>query len=143
MTAGKIFKNLLTDTSVFFTLYTIMYATVHVIMHIGEDETLVSMRFLIFGFIFSFIAALSMLIYRLTFINKALRIAIQYFLILLGANTCLFIPANITGSHAVIGSFIVTVIYAIILGTCIFFSWAFNKNKGKEEVYERKFKKSK
>ena len=143
MTAGKIFKNLLTDTSVFFTALTPIYAALHMIVNTSEEETLIPVSLLLYIFLFSLLGAISMLIYRLNSLNKALRIAIQYVIILFASYVCFFAPMAMSGASVMIGLAFATVIYFAILGTCIFFSWAFNKNKGKEEVYERKFKKFK
>ena len=84
-----------------------------------------------------------MLIYRLESVNKALRIAIQYIIFMFASAVCLFVPMGITGSKMVIGLTLTTVIYFSILGVCVFFSHMFKKNKGKEEVYTSKFRKSK
>ena len=143
MTAKKIFKNLLTDTSVFFMALTPIYAALHMIVNTVEEEALIPVSFLLYIFLFSLLGAISMFIYRITSLNKALRIAIQYAIILFGAYACFFAPLAMPGSTVLVGLVITSVIYFSILGICIFFSWRFNKNKIKEEVYESKFRRSK
>ena len=143
MTARKIFRNLLTDTSVFFTVITPIYAALHMVVNTTEEEALIPVSFLLYIFLFSLLGALSMLVYRLNSLNKALRVAIQYVIILFGAYACFFAPLKMAGSTVLIGLVITSVIYFAIFGVCVFFTWRFNKNKGKEEVYESKFKKHK
>ena len=145
MTVGKIFKNLLTDTAVFFSVITPIYAALHMIVNTVEEEALIPVSFLLYIFLFSVLGAISMYIYRLNALNKALKIAIQYAIILFASYACFFAPMAIAGSGVMVGFALVSVIYAVILGICIFFSYAFKKNKsrGKEEVYESKFRKTK
>jgi uncharacterized membrane protein len=143
MTVGKIFKNLLIDTSVFFSVITPIYAALHMIVNTVEEEALIPVSFLLYIFLFSLLGAISMLIYRINTLNKALRIAIQYAIILFASYACFFAPLGMTGANVMVGLALASVIYALILGVCLFFSHAFKKNKVKEEVYESKFKKTK
>ena len=143
MTVKKIFKNLLTDTSGFFTLITPIYAALHIIVNTVEEEALIPVSFLLYIFLFSLLGAVSMFIYRLNTMNKALRVSIQYVIILFASYVCFFAPYKMSGSQTLIGLLFATVIYFLIFGVYTFLTWKFKQNKGKEEVYESKFKKSK
>lgn len=141
MTVKKILKNLLTDTSAFFTVLTAVYAALMMVVNVEETEPAIRASFLLFIFLFSLLCAISMFIYRIDSWSLGLRVAIQYALILFGSYVCFFIPLALTGSQVMIGLAAVTVIYFVIWGVCTFISWKFKQNSKKEEVYESKFKK--
>ncbi len=141
MNIKKILKNMLTDTSAFFTVITAIYAALMMVVNVDTEEPAIRASWLLYIFIFSLLGALSQCIYRIESWNKALRIAIQYVLMLFGSFTCFFLPLSMTGNQIMIGLVAVTLIYFSILGVCILISWSFKRNSKKEEVYESKFKK--
>ena len=141
MNIKKILKNMLRDTSIYFTLITAAYAALMMVVNVSVEEPAIRASWLLYIFIFSVLGALSMCIFRIDTMNKALRIAIQYVILLFGSYVCFFLPLSFSGSQIMIGLTLVTVLYAVILGVYLFFSYRLNKNRKKEEVYESKFKK--
>ena len=141
MNIKKILKNMLTDTSAFFTVITAIYAALMMVVNIGTEEPAIRASWLLYIFLFSVLGALSQCIYRIESWNKALRVAIQYVILLFGSYVCFFVPLSFSGSRIMIGLTAVTVIYFAIFGVISFFSWRFKQNSKTEEVYESKFKK--
>jgi len=141
MNVKQIFKNMLTDTSVFFTVITPIYAALQMIVNTSEEETAIRASWLLYIFLFSLLGAISMCIYRINTMNKGLRVAIQYGIIALGSYGCFFAPLNMNGSQVLVGLTLVTLLYFTIWGACVFFAWRFKQNSKKEEIYENKFKK--
>lgn len=141
MNIKKILKNMLTDTSMFFTVITAIYAALMMVVNVGTEEPAIRASWLLYIFVFSVLGGISQCIYRIDQWNKALRVASQYMILLFGSCTCFFIPLSLSGSHMMIGVVAVTVIYFSIFGIASFFSWSFRRNSKKEEVYESKFKK--
>ena len=140
MNIKKILKNLLTDTSIFFTVITAIYAALMLVANVDVAEPAIRVSLLLYIFLFSLLGALSMLIYRIKSWNKALRVAIQYVIFLFGSYVCFFIPMALTGSQVMIGLAAVTFIYYMIWGACTLVSWKFKQNTKKEEIYESQFK---
>lgn len=132
---------MLRDTSIYFTLITAAYAALMMVVNVSVEEPAIRASWLLYIFIFSILGALSMCIFRIDSMNKALRIAIQYVILLFGSYVCFFLPLSFSGSQIMIGLTLVTVLYAVILGVYLLFSHRLNKNRKKEEVYESKFKK--
>ena len=132
---------MLRDTSIYFTLITAAYAALMMVVNVSVEEPAIRASWLLYIFIFSVLGALSMCIFRIDTMNKALRVAIQYVILLFGSYVCFFLPLSFSGSQIMIGLTFVSVIYAVILGVYLFFSYRLNKNRKKEEVYESKFKK--
>ena len=143
MNIKKILKNLLTDTSLFFTVVTAVYAAIMMVVNIEIEEPAIRASFLLYIFIFSFLGGLSCLFYRIESWNLALRICIQYALIIFGSYVCFFLPLSFTGSQVMIGLTAASLIYLAIRGTLIFVNWRFKENSKQEEIYESKFKKTK
>ena len=143
MKFSKILKNLVIDTSIFFTVITALYSAIMMIIDVGSGEPAMRASWLLYIFMFSFLAAISQCIYRITSWNKALRVVIQYAILLFASYICLFAPLNMTGSQVLIGLSLVSILYFACYGICSFFIWRFNRNTKKEEVYEEKFKKRK
>lgn len=141
MNIKTILKNMLRDTSIYFTLITAAYAALMMVVNVSVEEPAIRASWLLYIFIFSILGALSMCIFRIDSMNKALRIAIQYVILLFGSYVCFFLPLSFSGSQIMIGLTLVTVLYAVILGVYLLFSHRLNKNRKKEEVYESKFKK--
>ena len=141
MNIKKILKNMLTDTSAFFTVITAIYAALMMVVNVEIEEPAIRVSFLLYIFLFSLLGGLSMLFYRIDSWNLALRVCIQYALILFGSYVCFFIPLALNGSSVMIGLAAVTVIYFMIWGIYTFITWKFKQNSKKEEVYENKFKK--
>ena len=141
MNIKKILKNMLTDTSAFFTVITAIYAALMMVVNIGTEEPAIRASWLLYIFLFSLLGALSQCIYRIDSWNKALRVAIQYVILLFGSYVCFFVPLSFSGSQIMIGFTAVTVIYFGIFGIAAFLSWSFRRNSKTEEVYESKFKK--
>ena len=141
MNIKTILKNMLRDTSIYFTLITAAYAALMMVVNVSVEEPAIRASWLLYIFIFSVLGALSMCIFRIDTMNKALRVAIQYVILLFGSYVCFFLPLSFSGSQIMIGLTFVSVIYAVILGVYLFFSYRLNKNRKKEEVYESKFKK--
>ena len=132
---------MLRDTSIYFTLITAAYAALMMVVNVSVEEPAIHASWLLYIFIFSILGALSQCIFRIDSMNKALRIAIQYVILLFGSYVCFFLPLSFSGSQIMIGLTLVTVLYAVILGVYLLFSHRLNKNRKKEEVYESKFKK--
>ena len=132
---------MLRDTSIYFTLITAAYAALMMVVNVSVEEPAIRASWLLYIFIFSILGALSQCIFRIDSMNKALRIAIQYVILLFGSYVCFFLPLAFSGSQVMIGLTLVTVLYAVILGVYLLFSHRLNKNRKKEEVYESKFKK--
>lgn len=132
---------MLRDTSIYFTLITAAYAALMMVVNVSVEEPAIRASWLLYIFIFSILGALSQCIFRIDSMNKALRIAIQYVILLFGSYVCFFLPLSFSGSQIMIGFTLVTVLYAVILGVYLLFSHRLNKNRKKEEVYESKFKK--
>ena len=141
MNIKTILKNMLRDTSIYFTLITAAYAALMMVVNVSVEEPAIRASWLLYIFIFSILGALSQCIFRIDSMNKALRIAIQYVILLFGSYVCFFLPLSFSGSQIMIGLTLVTVLYAVILGVYLLFSHRLNKNRKKEEVYESKFKK--
>ena len=141
MKIKKILKDLLCDTSIFFTLVTAIYASLMMVINVDTQEPAIRASFLLYIFIFSLLGGISRLLYRIDSWNLALRVCIQYAIILFGAYVCFFIPMSLTGSQVMVGLVAVTLIYFAIWGTVTFFAWRFKQNTRKEEIYENKFKK--
>ncbi len=141
MNIKTILKNMLRDTSIYFTLITAAYAALMMVVNVSVEEPAIRASWLLYIFIFSILGALSQCIFRIDSMNKALRIAIQYVILLFGSYVCFFLPLAFSGSQVMIGLTLVTVLYAVILGVYLLFSHRLNKNRKKEEVYESKFKK--
>ena len=141
MNIKKILKNMITDTSIFFTVVTAIYAAIMMVVNVDVEEPAIRASFLLYIFLFSLLGGLSRLFYRIRSWNLALRVCIQYALILFGAYVCFFIPLSLTGSQVIVGLSIVTVIYFAIWGIFTFINWRFAQNTKKEEIYENKFKK--
>ena len=142
MNIKKILKDLLCDTSIFFTVVTALYASLMMVVNVDTQEPAIRASFLLYIFIFSLLGGISRLIYRIDSLNLALRVCIQYTIILFAAYVCFFIPLSLTGSQVMVGLVAVSVIYFAIWGAVTFFSWKFKQNTKKEEIYENKFKKS-
>ena len=140
MNIKKILKNLLTDTSIFFTVITAIYAALMLVANVDVAEPAIRVSLLLYIFLFSLLGALSMLIYRIKSWNMALRVAIQYVIFLFGSYVCFFIPMALTGSQVMIGLAAVTFIYYVIWGACTIVSWKFKQNTKKEKIYESQFK---
>ena len=141
MNIKKALKNLLCDTSVFFTVVTAIYAAIMMVVNVEVEEPAIRASFLLYIFLFSILGGLSMLFYRIEAWNLALRVCIQYALILFGAYVCFFLPLSFAGSQMVIGLTAVTLIYFAIWGISAFLSWKFKQNTKKDEIYESKFRK--
>ena len=141
MNIKKMLKDLLSDTSIFFTLVTAIYAAIMMVVNVDVEEPAIRASFLLYIFIFSILGGLSCLFYRIRSWNLALRVCIQYALILFGAYVCFFIPLALTGSQVTIGLTAVTLLYFAVWGISYFFTWKFKQNSKKEEVYESRFKK--
>lgn len=134
-------KNLLTDTSIFFTIVTAIYAAIMMVVNIDVEEPAIRASFLLYIFLFSLLGGLSRLFYRIEAWNLALRVCIQYALILFGAYVCFFLPLSLTGSQVMIGLTAVTVIYFAVWGIFTFIGWRFKQNSKKEEIYQTQFRK--
>ena len=141
MNIKKILKNMLTDTSIFFTVITALYAALMMVVNVETEEPAIRASWLLYIFIFSVLGAISQCILRIDSWNKALRVAIQYVILIFGSYVCFFLPLSLSGSQIMIGFAAVTVLYFLIYGVCAFLSWSFKRNSKKEEVYESKFKK--
>ncbi len=141
MNIKQILKNMLRDTSIYFTLVTAAYAALMMVVNVGIEEPQIRASLLLCIFIFSVLGAISQLIFRIESLHKALRVAIQYVILLFGTYVCFFIPLEINGNRAVIGLTLASLLYAVVIGAYLFFSWRFKKNTQKEEIYESKFKK--
>ena len=141
MNIKKMLKDFLSDTSIFFTLVTAVYAAIMMVVNVDVEEPAIRASFLLYIFIFSILGGLSCLFYRIRSWNLALRVCIQYALILFGAYVCFFIPLALTGSQVTIGLTAVTLLYFAVWGISYFFTWKFKQNSKKEEVYESRFKK--
>ena len=141
MNIKKMLKDLLSDTSIFFTLVTAIYAAIMMVVNVDVEEPAIRASFLLYIFIFSILGGLSCLFYRIRSWNLALRVCIQYALILFGTYVCFFIPLALTGSQVTIGLTAVTLLYFAVWGISYFFTWKFKQNSKKEEVYESRFKK--
>ena len=143
MNIKKILKDLITDTSLFFTVVTAIYAAIMMIVNIEIEEPAIRASFLLYIFLFSCLGGLSCLFYRIEAWNLALRICIQYALIIFGAYVCFFLPLSFTGSQVMIGLTATSIIYFAIRGILILVNWKFKENSKQEEIYENKFKKVK
>ena len=143
MKFSKILKNLVIDTSIFFTVITAIYSAIMLIIDVGSGEPAMKASWLLYIFLFSLLAAISQCIYRITSLHKALRVVIQYAILLFASYICLFAPLNMAGGQVLIGFFLVSIIYFVCYGIGAFFIWRFNRMTKKEEVYEEKFKKRK
>ena len=141
MNIKKALKNLLCDTSVFFTVVTAIYAAIMMVVNVEVEEPAIRASFLLYIFLFSLLGGLSGVFYRIEAWNLALRVCIQYALILFGAYVCFFLPLSFAGSQMVIGLTAVTLIYFAIWGISAFLGWKFKQNTKKDEIYESKFKK--
>ena len=143
MNFKQIAKNMLKDTSIYFTLITAAYAALMMVVNVDVEEPAIRASWLLYIFLFSVLGAISQCIFRIEAMNKALRIAIQYAILLFGSCFCFFMPLSFSGSQVMIGLTIVTLLYAVIISAYLFFSYRFKKLSRKEEVYESKFKKLK
>lgn len=143
MNIKKILLNFVRDTSIVFTLVTVIYSALVVIVNVGIEDPAIALSWLFYIFLFSLLFALSQCIYRIGAINKALRVAIQYAIILFGSYVCFFLPKNFGGSQVMVGLAAVTVVYFLCFGIASFFAWKFKENTQKEETYEKQFKKKK
>ena len=139
----KILGKLSVDTSIFFTVITALYSVLMMIINVSEDEPAMRASWLLYIFLFSFLAALSQLIYRLEIMHKAWRVTIQYIMLLFSSYVCFFLPLSMTGNQIVIGLTLVTIIYFACFGVGAFFTHRFRKKIQKEEIYEKKFKSQK
>lgn len=143
MNIRKVLNRMLTDTAVYFTLISAVYAALMMIVNVNEPEVLMSASQLLLIFVFSALAAISQCIYRISSINKALRVLIQYAILTVSFYVCFLLPLqSMSGSHVVVGITVFTAVYFICFGIGSFFAWRFKENTKKEEVYENKFKKS-
>ena len=142
MNIKKVLRNFLTDTSVFFTLVTAAYAGLMLIMNLSIEEPAIKASWLLFIFMFSVLAAISQCIYRITTLNKGLRVTIQYVILMLAALVCFFLPLNMSPSNVLVGLILATLVYFICFGVGSFFAWRFKENTKKEEDYQAKFRKS-
>ncbi len=143
MDLKKALKNLLRDSAVIFMIATVLYAGINTIVNVNDETVLIEAPFLLYLFIFSVLAAISQLIYRIDSINKALRVAIQAAIILFSSYVCLFLPMEMQGSHVMVGLAAVILIYSAGYAIGSFFIWKFKQNTKKEEEYTSKFKKNK
>ncbi len=143
MNIKQILKNLLRDTSVYFTLITAAYAALMMVVNVSVEEPAIRASWLLFIFIFSVLGAISQLVFRIEAMHIAYRVVIQYVILLFGAVVCFFLPLSMVGNQMIIGITLVSLLYALAVGCYLFFSRRFKKNSQKEEVYESKFKKLK
>lgn len=143
MNIKKVLKNMITDTSIFFTVVTAVYAAIMMVVNVDVDEPAIRASFLLYIFLFSILGGLSCLLYRIKAWNLALRVCIQYALIIFGVYVCFFIPMALTGSQVMVGLTAVSVLYFAIWGATYLINRKFKENTKAEEIYESKFKKVK
>lgn len=135
----NLLKKLLSYTSIYFTVFTPIYAAFLMITNVSSEEPAVEMYRLLLIFLFAFLAGISQVIYGIQSMHKALRVLIQYVIIAFASYICFFM--QMAPSQALIGVVFASVIYFACFGIGSFFSWRFRMNTKKEEIYEKKFKK--
>ncbi len=137
----KFLKKFIIDTSVCFTVITPIYAALQMIVDTGENETAMKASWLLYLFLFSLLTAISVAIYRIKSINKALRVFLQCSILMFSAYVCFF--TKMTPYQIIIGVTLVCILYFICFGVFSIFKWRYNKLVKKEEIYEAKYKKKK
>lgn len=139
----KILKNFAIDTSICFTVITPIYAAIQILVNTSGSETAMKASWLLYLFLFSALVAVSTFIYRISSINKALRVATQCVIVMISSYVCFFLPLQMDGGQIIVGLTAVCIIYFICYGVGALVSWRYRKLTQKEEVYEAKFKKKK
>lgn len=136
-----IFKKILADTCLYFTLITVAYTVLMLIVNVGEEEILLSAMRLVLNFVFAVLAALAQGLYRKKDYNGALRLILHYGILAIGFYLCFLLSLSLSAAQILIGMVAFTLIYAVVMGCSALFLSRFRRNAQQEEIYQSQFKK--
>ncbi|MBE6546404.1 MAG: hypothetical protein E7668_03045 [Ruminococcaceae bacterium] len=142
MDLRKVFKNMLTESCVYFALISALYCVLMLIVNVSEQEVLLSALTLLLIFVFSVLAMLAQTLYRYKALNGAARLFLHYAILALAFYLCFLLPASMTASQVLIGLTVFTLIYALVMGLSALFLRRLRKNAAREEIYQSQFKKA-
>ena len=141
MNVKKFFKLLLTDTSVYFTALTAIYAVMMLIINVGEDEVLFRADTVCFLFLFALLAAGARSILRIQSMHAAVRVLCHYLILVLSFYLCLLLPTGMRAPQVLIGLVLFSVLYAVAALIIVLCLSRFRKHTEKTAAYEKQFPK--
>ena len=141
MNPKKIFQSLLVNTSIYFTLITVVYVAIVWLVNVEDDTFLVSVDRLLLNFVFSALAAGAWTLSRLPRIRGAARLLLHYGILTLSFYLCFLLYAGMNGAQVLIGLAIFTVCYFAVWGISTLFLSRFRANAEQEAPYAEQYKK--
>ena len=141
MEIKKFFTRMLTETSVFFTVISALFALFLLIFNAGDQEIVMSAERLLLNFMFAWVASLAQAVFRMESVPRVGRTLLRFFILAFAFYICFLLPASMTSAQVLIGLVLFTLIYAAVMGVCTLFLSRFRANAKPEEAYESQFKK--
>ncbi len=142
MEMKKLLKTMLTETSVFFTVITALYALLMMIVNTGDEEILLSAERLLLNFMFAWLSSLAQALYRMKNVPRVGRSLLRYAVFTLSFYLCFLLPAAMTAPQILIGLVLFTLAYGAIMGIGSLFLTRFRENTRPAQDYQNQFKKT-
>ena len=134
-------RRLLSRTSIYFTLITAVYVLLSMMVNVGEQETLLAAKQILFHALFSLLASGAWELYCLKSLAAPLRLIIHYGILIFAFYTCFLLPAEMTGAQVFVGVIAFTLVYGAVMGLRSFFRARFSANVRKVSVYDKQYSK--
>ena len=132
-------KQVISHSSVYFTMITAVYTFLVILTNVSDDRILVSAWQILFNFLFSILAAIGGIFLRTERISRGPGVLIHYAVLLFGFYTCYLLPLGMKGVQVFIGIFAFTACWAIIMGIRALILSRFRANSKKASEYVKQY----
>ena len=134
-------KKVLTHACVYFSIGTLIYSIVVMIVHVDDTEVLLSASRELLLFVAALLFALANGVLSMTRLHGVLKLVTHYLLSLFAFCTCIMLPISPEGATMLVGIATFTVIYLIVAGLVALFRSRYKAKADASREYTSQFSK--
>ena len=134
-------RKIFTNTCIFFTVITAVYAIVVAAVYVDDDEVLLDAGRVILFFVFSFMFSVANGILRITALPMWARTVIHFPITAAAFYICFLMPINPTPSNTIVGMSVFTVVYCVVFAIAALVRSRYKSLGAKEEAYKAQYAK--